>query len=768
MNWQRQHHRGARVGMRGLGGLLLAATLAAPLVVVAPAAPAAAAADRVLTNGEILSAGTVIPAGEVWEFNPNADTTVKALGNLVVEGTLRMRPANGNVEHLLQFTGVVESQFVGGGHTPLASDDGLWVVGAGRLDISGTPVTPWSYEWEAGWSSTDDIVAAPNTPGNYTTFTQVNSAAAVPAPNPLGYKAELLNLTRNVRIEGLANAKTHVFIKSTSPQTIKYAAIRYVAPWFKNSGITNGGTDHLTGRYGLHFHHAGNGSRGSIVEGVVVRDADNHAFVPHASHGIVFSNTIAYNTTSEAYWWDESSADRCGESNLGCNETSDLIYDSVVAAKITPNPNREHGAAAIQLGAGDNMVIANSVVVGMGDTGQNVAAYHWPSKDRGVWSFVGNVAHNNSSHGIFVWQNTAGDEDKNHVIDGYTAYYNRSAGIDHGAYGNAYVYRNLTLLENGTDPSLGSEQDVAIHSHALGKPSSTTTGPGATDTQEWNLVVTGGAKLLVLTHNVAQDVPVRFMFCDFGEVVFEEGSGSKPGGYDFIECGLDESDFDRANISPNTVIRVQDGGTAYRLVGKGSRQTIAPFFANPTPPPPPGTKFLDTIGSIFADDIEWLADRGITKGCNPPTNNLFCPYAKVTRGQLAAFLNRALDLPPGTGDPFVDDDGSVFEADIEALAASGITKGCNPPKNDLFCPGDFVTRGQMAAFLARALKLTAGIGNTFIDDNTSIFEADIEALAASGITRGCNPPTNNLFCPSALVTRAQMAAFLHRAEDHLP
>ncbi len=74
----------------------------------------------------------------------------------------------------------------------------------------------------------------------------------------------------------------------------------------------------------------------------------------------------------------------------------------------------------------------------------------------------------------------------------------------------------------------------------------------------------------------------------------------------------------------------------------------------------------------------------------------------------------------------------------------------------------------MAAFLARALKLTAGIGNTFIDDNTSIFEADIEALAASGITKGCNPPTNNLFCPSALVTRAQMAAFLHRAEDHLP
>jgi hypothetical protein len=69
---------------------------------------------------------------------------------------------------------------------------------------------------------------------------------------------------------------------------------------------------------------------------------------------------------------------------------------------------------------------------------------------------------------------------------------------------------------------------------------------------------------------------------------------------------------------------------------------------------------------------------------------------------MAAFLNRALSLPAGSGDPFVDDDDSIFENDIEALAASGITKGCNPPTNDRFCPGSSVTRGQMAAFLHRA------------------------------------------------------------------
>jgi hypothetical protein len=130
---------------------------------------------------------------------------------------------------------------------------------------------------------------------------------------------------------------------------------------------------------------------------------------------------------------------------------------------------------------------------------------------------------------------------------------------------------------------------------------------------------------------------------------------------------------------------------------------------------------------------------------------------------MAAFLTRALDLPAGTRDAFTDDNTSVFQADIDALAASGITKGCNPPDNDMYCPEETVTRGQMAAFLTRALDLPAGTPDAFTDDNTSVFQADIEALAASGITKGCNPPDNDMYCPNNPVTRGQMAAFLYRA-----
>ena len=68
----------------------------------------------------------------------------------------------------------------------------------------------------------------------------------------------------------------------------------------------------------------------------------------------------------------------------------------------------------------------------------------------------------------------------------------------------------------------------------------------------------------------------------------------------------------------------------------------------------------------------------------------------------------------------------------------------------------------MAAFLVRALNLTDQGTTDFTDDNTSIFEDDIEKLAAAGITQGCNPPTNDRFCPDNNVTRGQMAAFLHR------
>lgn len=174
--------------------------------------------------------------------------------------------------------------------------------------------------------------------------------------------------------------------------------------------------------------------------------------------------------------------------------------------------------------------------------------------------------------------------------------------------------------------------------------------------------------------------------------------------------------------------------------------------------------FLDTTHSIFLSDIAWFGEQGITRGCNPSQGgDRFCPSSNVTRAQMAAFLSRALSLAVVSDDPFVDDDQSVFEQDIEKLYAAGITRGCNPPANDRFCPDENVTRGEMAAFLTRAGgPVDEGGGDWFVDDDNSVFERDIDRLAAAGITKGCNPPANDRFCPDAFVTRGQMAALIHR------
>ncbi len=128
----------------------------------------------------------------------------------------------------------------------------------------------------------------------------------------------------------------------------------------------------------------------------------------------------------------------------------------------------------------------------------------------------------------------------------------------------------------------------------------------------------------------------------------------------------------------------------------------------------PSAGFGDTIGTLFEKSIDWMAFTGITAGCNPPDNDLYCPSATVTRGQMAAFLVRALNLPATSANYFTDDDNSIFEDSINRVAQAGITRGCNPPANDLFCPSGTVTRGQMAAFLVRALGYTDnGGGNLF-------------------------------------------------------
>jgi hypothetical protein len=167
----------------------------------------------------------------------------------------------------------------------------------------------------------------------------------------------------------------------------------------------------------------------------------------------------------------------------------------------------------------------------------------------------------------------------------------------------------------------------------------------------------------------------------------------------------------------------------------------------------PSSPFIDIAGNLFEEDIEWAWREGITAGC---AANLYCPSAAVTREQMAKFIANAFDLPPTDVDAFTDDDDLVHEDAINRIAAAGITSGCGA---DRFCPRGTVTREQMASFLSRAAELAPSAVDAFTDDDGRTHEADINRLAAAGITQGCGAQR---YCPTQLVRRDQMAAFLHR------
>lgn len=168
----------------------------------------------------------------------------------------------------------------------------------------------------------------------------------------------------------------------------------------------------------------------------------------------------------------------------------------------------------------------------------------------------------------------------------------------------------------------------------------------------------------------------------------------------------------------------------------------------------PGGTFTDTGSSQFRADIAWLVAEGVTAGCSA---DRFCPRSAVTREQMASFLRRITGVPASTSGWFTDIRTSMHRADINGVAKADIAAGCDDVR---YCPSTRVTREQMASFLVRSLDLPATTRDYFRDDDGSMHEPAINMLAAAGITGGCS---SGRFCPGDPVTREQMAGFLHRA-----
>jgi hypothetical protein len=166
--------------------------------------------------------------------------------------------------------------------------------------------------------------------------------------------------------------------------------------------------------------------------------------------------------------------------------------------------------------------------------------------------------------------------------------------------------------------------------------------------------------------------------------------------------------------------------------------------------------FTDDEDSVHQFNIGAVALSGITQGCTATT---YCPKSSVTRGQMAAFLARALKLPAYSGpDRFNDIAGSPQRSFINALSAAGRIGGFPDGSYQPFAP---VSREQMATFLARAFDVPSTAGpDRFTDIGASVHRQRINDVAARGFTGGCTATT---YCPAAPVTREQMGSFLARA-----
>ncbi|MYH44320.1 MAG: S-layer homology domain-containing protein, partial [Acidimicrobiaceae bacterium] len=208
----------------------------------------------------------------------------------------------------------------------------------------------------------------------------------------------------------------------------------------------------------------------------------------------------------------------------------------------------------------------------------------------------------------------------------------------------------------------------------------------------------------------------------------------------------------------------------------------------PPPPPDPGGGEADPPDEdedpdgeqserVFSDVHEdaWygeavlrLAEQEVVAGYPDGT---YRPEDVITRAQMAQLLSRALG--DGPSDPPDDGVGRFSDVREDAwygpavrrLASLGVVQGCGDGGS--YCPDSVVTRAQMALFLHRAYDLDAPerTSPSFDDVGADHYAYEaVESLVEAGITAGCRTDPA-LYCPNGVVTRAQMAVFLSRSLD---
>ena len=210
----------------------------------------------------------------------------------------------------------------------------------------------------------------------------------------------------------------------------------------------------------------------------------------------------------------------------------------------------------------------------------------------------------------------------------------------------------------------------------------------------------------------------------------------------------------------------------------GEPALVSPSFTNNSTVPLPLTGTASNLRGLPGPTYS-LLDTSADYGTIAPdaTNDCFaasgdCYQVQITGTRPAqhwdALLDETLSYEGFTRTAALHVGGSFpdvplanpFYPFIENLFHNGVTGGC---AGGGYCPGNSVTRAQMAVFLLKArwgsLFVPAPATGTAFPDvpASNPFAPWIEELVREGITAGCG---GGLYCPDNPVTRQQMAIFL--------
>ncbi len=170
------------------------------------------------------------------------------------------------------------------------------------------------------------------------------------------------------------------------------------------------------------------------------------------------------------------------------------------------------------------------------------------------------------------------------------------------------------------------------------------------------------------------------------------------------------------------------------------------------------------VTAYYFDGVDLLKQKAITSGCGAttycPSESITRAQMAIF---LVRAVYGGDDFTSSPTPYFEDVPASAFGfAWIQKLFELGITSGCGP---SLYCPNNFVTRDQMAVFIIRARFGSQVVFDSpavpYFTDVPAQYWAFpwIQRLKLDAITGGCGATT---FCPGNAVTRGDMAMFVMR------